>query len=258
MHAEDSSAIKSGQLPLLERSLTRGLRKQVVWQLGLGIVSGRYPPEMILPLDTEFLELFGVSRTIMREASHALAAKGLIEARARVGTKVLPRRRWNLFDSDVLAWHFEAGPDADFLRSLSEIRLGIELQAAELAAERRQDSQAAAMLLSVDRMERARSSDEFARADLVFHQLVAEASGNVFMQSISALVEVALASTFKMSSPVADPAAHAVTVGTHRAIAEAIRDRRGADARAAMRKAIYEGYSRAAGDDAAAPIGPPA
>jgi DNA-binding FadR family transcriptional regulator len=42
-----------------------------------------------------------VSRTVAREAIKVLAAKGLVVSRQKVGTRVLPRDQWNLFDPDV-------------------------------------------------------------------------------------------------------------------------------------------------------------
>ena len=240
-HSGDLIATLSGRNP------ARNLHSDVLWELGFAIVSGHYPQGSILPSDSELLERFGVSRTVLREALKTLAAKGLIEARARIGTRVLPRGRWNLFDADVLAWHFELGPDIAFLRSLAEVRIGIEIEAAALAAERASPEQAETMIACVDRMAGAESPADFARHDLEFHRAVAEASGNPFMASISALVEMALTAAFTISSPVNDPAALAVTVGVHRRIAEAIRDRNATAARAAMRDAIAQGFDRAAG-----------
>jgi len=240
-HSGDLIATLSGRNP------ARNLHSDVLWELGFAIVSGHYPQGSILPSDSELLERFGVSRTVLREALKTLAAKGLIEARARIGTRVLPRGRWNLFDADVLAWHFELGPDIAFLRSLAEVRIGIEIEAAALAAERASPEQAETMIACVDRMAGAESPADFARHDLEFHRAVAEASGNPFMASISALVEMALTAAFTISSPVNDPAALAVTVGVHRRIAEAIRERNATGARAAMRDAIAQGFDRAAG-----------
>jgi DNA-binding FadR family transcriptional regulator len=225
----------------------RNLHSQVQWQLGVSIVGGTYPEGSILPSDSELLQRFDVSRTVLREALKTLAAKGMIEARARIGTRVLPRKRWNLFDSDVLAWHFETGPDVEFLRSLSEIRIGVELESAALAAQRRSDEQATALDACVVRMSESISPEEFARADLAFHRTVADASGNPFMASISALVELALTAAFTISSPVEDAVALAGTVAAHGRIAAAIRRREPEAAREAMKTVIREGFDRAAG-----------
>jgi len=240
-HSGDLIAALSGRSP------ARNLHSDVLWELGFAIVSGQYAEGSILPPDSELLDRFGVSRTVLREALKTLAAKGMIEARARIGTRVLPRNRWNLFDADVLAWHFEMGPDIAFLRSLAEVRIGIEIEAAALAAERAAPEQAAALAGWVEKMAGAETPADFARYDLEFHKAVAETSGNPFMASISALVEMALTAAFTISSPVNDPAALASTVNTHRAIADAIAQGAPEQAREAMKVAIAEGFARAAG-----------
>jgi DNA-binding FadR family transcriptional regulator len=226
---------------------TRNLHARVLWQLGVAIVRGDYPEGSILPSDTELLARFAVSRTVLREALKTLAAKGMIEARARIGTRVLPRQRWNLFDADVLAWHFETGPDLALLRSLSEIRIGVEVESAALAAVRRSEEQAEALIACASRMGEASTPEQFARTDLEFHRTVAEASGNPFMASISALVEMALTAVFTISSPIEDEAAMAATVSAHGRIAEAIRAGNPDEARLAMKAVISEGFARAGG-----------
>ena len=100
------------------RQTARNYHSYVITEVGLGIASGRLAVGSILPNDAEMMDAYGVSRTVLREALKTLEAKGLVEARAKVGTRVLPRNRWNLFDRQVLAWIQEAGPDAAFLASL--------------------------------------------------------------------------------------------------------------------------------------------
>ena len=234
----DLIASIAGRVPL------RNLHSQVLWLLGVAIVGGDYAEGTILPSDAELLQRFGVSRTVLREVLKTLAAKGMIEARARIGTRVLPRRRWNLFDADVLSWHFETGPDVEFLRSLSEIRIGVELESAALAATRRSDEQAQALIECAQRMGEAATPEEFARTDLAFHRTVAEASGNPFMASISTLVELALTAAFTISSPIKDPAAMTATVEAHGRIAQAIAAGNADEARAAMKAVITVGLDR--------------
>lgn len=236
----DLIAAIAGRVP------SRNLHSRVLWELGVAIVSGDFAEGSILPSDTELLSRFAVSRTVLREALKTLAAKGMIEARARIGTRVLPRERWNLFDADVLAWHFEAGLDVEFLRAIAEVRIGIELESAGLAAERRTDEQAEHLVALAGVMQDATSAEEFARADLMFHRAVAEAAANPFMASISTLVEVALTAVFTISSPVSNPAKLAETAAAHGAIAEAIRAGDADGARIAMRAVISEGFTRSA------------
>lgn len=219
----------------------------VMRKLGLDIVSGRYPEGAILPGDAELMEMFGVSRTVLREALKTLAAKGLIQPKAKIGTRVRERSRWNLFDPDILFWHFETGVDFRFLESLTEMRLALEPEAAALAALRRTEAHIEELYRWVDRMGDTEAREGFANSDLNFHLAVALASGNPFMRSVSALIEVALVAAFTISSPTEDPAAQAYSVACHRAIADAIRDRDPEGARAAMRVVILQGSDRVAG-----------
>ncbi|WP_417309189.1 FadR/GntR family transcriptional regulator [Devosia sp.] len=237
------------------KQASRTLQSQVVHQLGVAIVGGEFAPGTLLPTDSELIIRFGVSRTVLRESMKALAAKNIVNARARVGTRVLPRRDWSLFDPDVLAWHFEVGPDITFLRSLAEIRVGIELEAAALAAQRRTQVQLERLMADVEGMAGARDADSFAGYDLDFHRTLAEAADNLFMASINGLVDLALSAAFTISSPVDDPEAHKVTVQNHRRIAQAIHDAAPEDARAAMRLVIAEGFDRAAGRMSGGPSG---
>lgn len=104
--------------------------------LGHAILAGEYQPGDLLPGEIALVGNLRVARGTVREAMQNLAAKGLVESRPKVGTRVLPRSRWNLLDADVLAWAFGTGPEVPLLVSLSELREVIEPAAAALAAER--------------------------------------------------------------------------------------------------------------------------
>ncbi len=218
----------------------------VMYTLGTAIVGGTYNEGQILPGDSDLIDQFGVSRTVLREALKTLSAKGLVEARARVGTRVLPRARWNMFDSDVLLWHLDSGISFDFIASLAEIRMAVEPDAAALAAERRSVAQANELMGWLRGMEtKGLTAEEFARNDVGFHQVVAAASGNPFMVSLSSVVEIALMASFTISSPVEDGVAFDKAVRLHRNIAEAIMAKDPEMARVAMRQAIQSGVDRA-------------
>jgi DNA-binding FadR family transcriptional regulator len=217
----------------------------VMRDLGLKIVSGFYAEDSILPGDAELLQQFHVSRTVLREALKTLAAKGLIQPRAKIGTRVLTRAHWNLFDPDILVWHFEIGASPEFLSSLLEMRLALEPEAAGLAALRRSEQQLARLYDCVGRMEGAgHSAADFVHSDLQFHIDIADASGNPFMRSISTMIEVALVTTFTISSPVPSPERHGQSVARHNAIVDAINVRDVQAAKAAMRAVIEDGAER--------------
>jgi DNA-binding FadR family transcriptional regulator len=220
----------------------------VVREIGTAIVAGTYVQNSILPGDAELMEQFGVSRTVLREAQRVLAAKGMIQAKARIGTRVRDKAHWNLFDSDVLVWHAQSGFDAQFLEYLSEMRIALEPEAAALAAQRRTPLQLQHIYGWVEKMGAdGVSPAEFVDADLNFHLTVATAAANPFLRSISTLIEVALVTLLTVSSPVEEPTRLSRNVAAHRAIADAIARRDPDASRKAMIAVIEEGirYARA-------------
>lgn len=172
------------------RQTARNYHSYVITEIGLGIATGRFAVGTILPNDAEMMASYGVSRTVLREALKTLEAKGLVEARAKVGTRVLPRNRWNLFDRQVLAWILEASPDATFLASFVELRETVEQQTATLAAERRSAEQLRMLFYWLNqRTAASRMAEPFALAEFEFHRTLCEASQNPFLRAASALVE---------------------------------------------------------------------
>jgi DNA-binding FadR family transcriptional regulator len=214
----------------------------VMREIGMAIVSGHYPQHIILPGDAELMEQFKVSRTVLREAMKMLAGKGLIQAKARIGTRVRDRSEWNMFDADVLIWYAANGVDAQFITSLGEMRLALEPQAAALAAQRRTAVQLEAIYRGVAVMEAAKfSADDFAEGDLAFHLAISAAAANPFMSSVSTFIEVALITSLKITSPMDDQWHRAQSVAWHRAIADAIAAKDSEAARAGMIVVIEDG-----------------
>jgi DNA-binding FadR family transcriptional regulator len=236
--------------PLLHRytaaAPTRSHTGRVVDELGIAIVSGRQAEGRLLPGDSELIERYGVSRTVLREALKTLSAKGLVQAKARIGTRVRNRSDWNLFDPDVLIWHARVGFTREFLVHLGEMRMAIEPEGASLAATRRTTEQLATMWQWAHRMSAAGIvMQDFVQADLGLHLLIAEAAGNPFFHSISTLIEVALVDMLTASSPVESAESLALSVAQHRAVVEAIEARDGAAARIAMQAVVQRGIDRA-------------
>lgn len=230
---------------------TRTSHAQVVDDLGKGIISGAFPIGSVLPGDAELVQRFKVSRTVLRESMKTLAAKGLVVPRARVGTKVTERTRWNMFDSDVLTWHFESGVDQEFLLHLYDVRLAFEPFAAGLVAERAgADEIEALRLLAEDMASSEHTTDSLAVADLRFHLAIAEASHNPFMRTLGSLIEAALVGMFRMSAP---PSGFSDISTTHMRIVDAIVAGDGAAARKAMEAVILDGRDRILGGFRASP-----
>lgn len=213
----------------------------VVDQLGQAIVAGEYPERTMIPLDPDLEEMFGVSRTVIREAKKTLIAKGLLASKAKVGTRVQPSSGWNMFDPDVLRWHTMQRVPGKFLDELFEIRLVVEPAAAARVAEIARPEDHAALARSVAALAGARTRAAFAVADLEFHKLILHLSGNRFLASLGDLVQAALYSLLAAETgeePARSDAEMRDVVDKHRAIVAAISARAPDRARAAMAEVI--------------------
>ena len=169
--------------PLAENGTARptgptGIHAGVVQGIGRRIVRGELAPGEILPEQGEWSRMLGVSRTVVREATKVLAAKGLVESRSKRGTVILPRSEWRLLDPDVLAWLTEAGLDPEFLRSMFEVRKIIEPAAVRLAAERATPEELAAIQSTFEAMARADDQATYLDADISYHAMLVAATHN--------------------------------------------------------------------------------
>ena len=172
----------------------------VVNALGRDIVAGIFPESMTLPPESEMLDRFGISRTALREAYSKLTAKGLVQARPRVGTSVRPRTQWNMLDHDVLAWHLQTVPAEEIATDLYALRRMIEPSAASLAATTRTASDVAAIYAALEAMKKnAKVEAALVEADFGFHVAILTATHNPFINAFSSLIRAAMLSVFEMS-----------------------------------------------------------
>jgi DNA-binding FadR family transcriptional regulator len=180
------------------RARRRSLRLHgtIARDLGVLIVSGRYKPGELLNGEIAASDRLHVSRGAYREAVRILAAKGLVESRPKVGTRISQPERWHMLDPDVLSWIFEFEPDEHLLTSLFELRKIVEPQAAALAALRRTDEHLEAMARGLEGMAKHTLAIEAGRlADQEFHSALLRASGNEFVMSLTSGVGAAISWT---------------------------------------------------------------
>lgn len=213
----------------------------VARDLGISIVSGDYPPGAVLDNEVSASDQLKVSRTAYREAVRILSAKGLVEARPKIGTRVSPRKNWHLLDPDVLSWMFQSEPDPLLLENLFELRRIIEPEAAALAAERRSSDHLRAMDQALENMRKHTLATEAGRtADRLFHSTMLDATGNAFLASLTSGVEAAVEWTteFKQrKSPLLrDP------IPDHVQVFDALAESDPEAARAAMTQLIDQAY----------------
>jgi GntR family transcriptional repressor for pyruvate dehydrogenase complex len=118
------------------------------------IASNQLKPGDLLPPERELGRQFGVSRTVIREAVRALAAKGLLEVRSGSGVRL------------------------DYGK-VDEVRRMLEVAAAGIAAERATAADIAAMDDAIVALENeCHDLEKSVNHDLAFHRAIATATHN--------------------------------------------------------------------------------
>lgn len=130
-----------------------------------------------LPTEKELCEMFGVSRTALREALQMLSAKGLIRIRKGSGTYVTDFARMDASENPNL--FLQLNFDKDYALHLVHTRQIIEPQIARLAARNRSDDNLELLEENLAKFSDPNiDSERHALLDLEFHQQIAEACQN--------------------------------------------------------------------------------
>ncbi|AMM23459.1 FadR/GntR family transcriptional regulator [Variovorax sp. PAMC 28711] len=217
--------------------MSKNAHGQTVDLLGEAIVSGRYGEGAIIPPEPILGEELGVSRTVVREAIKALAAKGLIVTGPKVGSRVLPQDVWNWFDPDVIAWQAHAGLTPEFLRDLQDLRRVVEPAAVRLAAERASDVDIAEIEAAYAGMKHAiEHGGDYVTSDLRFHHGLLRAARNRMLTQMSKALNALLRTSFEIST--ARRNGPALSLPMHRAVLDAVKVHDPAAAERAILKLI--------------------
>ncbi|HEY0858204.1 MAG TPA: FadR/GntR family transcriptional regulator [Albitalea sp.] len=168
--------MESPNLPVQPaRRRPRNLALGLVDAMTTRIRDGQMRPGDKLPTEAAIMGEFGVSRTVVREALSKLQAGGLVETRHGVGTFVVGTGE---------STNFRISPDqigtAREVIAVLELRIGLETEAAGLAAVRRTEANLAAMCEALRGFNAAIDDDGDALApDFQFHLEIARATQNV-------------------------------------------------------------------------------
>ena len=143
--------------------------------------SGEIPVGTRLPAERLLASSLGVGRSAVREALAALEILGIVIVRPGSGTylrggisELLPR---------TLSWGLMLGEPRT--RDLVELRSGLEVQAAQLAAQRMSDEALHRMRANLATMaDSLNDLSAFVEADALFHGEIAEGSGNEVLQEL--------------------------------------------------------------------------
>ncbi|WP_203310536.1 MULTISPECIES: FadR/GntR family transcriptional regulator [Sphingomonas] len=194
-----------------------------------------------LPSEARLAELFGMSRTIVREALARLASDGITEARRGAGSFV--KRR----PSERLGTHVAMDALAKTLGTY-EVRFVLEAESARLAALRRSQDQLDAIEAALAALRAALLSNAPAHEeDWLLHRAIVEATGNSAFLPVFDLLQNEVVQILRAGVDISrsrPPHVIGAMMDEHDAIVDAIRARDADGAALAMRWHLSQGRKR--------------
>ena len=239
MPASPPSSVPEGS-----RSRRGGLVQQVVAHLSQSLQDGSLQAGDRLPTESAIMEQLAVSRTVVREAISRLQASGLVETRHGIGTFALSvpaAESFRIAAQDLAT--------VDDVIAVLELRMGLEAEAAGLAAQRATAEHLTALARALHDFSTAiDASSDAVPGDFEFHMEVAKASGNRHFVELMNHLGTRIIPRSRVNTPSSAPEgrkAYLLRVhGEHESIYNAIRNRDSDAARAAMRTHLSNSRDR--------------
>lgn len=178
----------------MRKERTGGLHHSVLSRVGADLTHGRVVAGDVLSME-QIEERYGVSRTVVREVVKVLESIGVAASRRRVGVTFQPESSWEALSPVILRWRLAGPHRLQQLREVSELRRGIEPQAAWLAAQRAGDDDVQRLRAAAQGMADTGPKGDlqtYLAHDIDFHRTLLLASGNALLVSFAPLVAEAL------------------------------------------------------------------
>lgn len=204
------------------------------------IRTGALQPGARLPSETELARQLGVSRPVVREAIAYLKADGIVESRRGLGLFVNRQDSLRLRRDEIEA------SEQSILQFL-EFRLGLEVEAAQLASLRHTPEDLARMEAAAAAMNAVDDLDQdSALHDLAFHTAIATAAHNPLYLTVLEFVSGPLLNSIKSmrAKDAGDRTNIEIRRADHDAVLGRIRAKDPDGAGEAMRRHIGESYRR--------------
>ena len=229
---------------LQTRRRPRTLALELVEAIGDRIRDGRTAPGDKLPTEAAIMAEFGVSRTVVREAISKLQASGLVETRHGIGTFVV-----GLGDSASFRIAPEQFATLRDVIAVLELRIGVETEAAALAAQRRTAQNLSDMRSALDAFAGAiEAGRDAVGPDFQFHLEVARATQNTHFADLMGSLGAMIIPRARLDGPAPVTEERKQYLrrvnGEHESIYDAIVNQDAEAARAAMRTHLANSRER--------------
>lgn len=206
------------------------------------IDTGEYPVGSRIPIEAQLCDIYNVSRSVVREAIAHLRSEGLVESRQGVGVFVSGR------GNVTLKIPREATDELSEIVDILELRIGVEVEAAGLAAQRRTEADMERILEHLEKTADPNAFNQNPRQlDFDFHKAIAMASGNTYMPRFMDFIGTVIIPRSQLlhaSVPKITLDYLAKMTAEHREVVNAIQQGDVAGARTAMRQHLVSSLER--------------
>ena len=213
------------------------LSQKIERKIEQAIREKKLPMGSKLPTEHELCKMFAVSRTALREALRRLSARGLVDIKKGSGMYVSD---YNIKDAiSSLLLYYDLKFDKNLVLNINQARLMFEPEIAKLAAEKRTEANLKSIRKTIDDLIACHPDHIQAEADLInhFHSKVTESAGNSF-------VIISMEPIFSLIPRIRNfiyaniEGERVIRVEFHEKIYEAIKNKNGGEAHAAMKTLI--------------------
>ncbi|MDQ0252974.1 DNA-binding FadR family transcriptional regulator [Evansella vedderi] len=151
------------------------LSDKVIDQIIHLLISGQLKPGDKLPTEMDLLNMFQVSRPVLREAISSLETIGIVRRKTREGT---------YFTNKIWSKPFEImlSLSAGNIQSIAETRMAQELGLVSLAAEKITDNDLMKLRENMELMEK--QEGDYREIDKEFHRIIAYSASNSITEGI--------------------------------------------------------------------------
>jgi len=164
----------------------RKLYQEVLDRLIAAISTSEFPPGSQLPSERELMNMIGVGRPSIREAMLTLQQMGLIKISHGERARVINPTPEVIINQISAAMIMLLATSSRGLDELKEARLWLETSLASMATRNATAKDLEALAASVRELQEARGDQaRFVAADMGFHGIIADMSGNSMVAAVT-------------------------------------------------------------------------
>jgi len=211
------------------KNLSIQIEEQIIDAINKGVFTvGDY-----LPSENKLIEIFGVSRGVIREALLMLSAKNIVEIHKGKGTLLLSPSIDLLLEPFSSLVNHKCGNKG--LKYTQDVRMMIEPHTAFLAAKKRKEKDIKKLSIFLEDMEKNKgNNNKLSYFDIIFHKTISQSCGNpmfpIILEPIFHFLQTFHQETFE------DLNSNKMTLEYHYEIFEAIKDKKSQEAFNAMKE----------------------